>query len=84
MLRSKYSPEALRGMEMARKFVKLSEKKRPVPADRKYWPALQARFSEFISQAVSGDIDLESGWREWLGFFQTNGGPQLVEEVNGS
>jgi hypothetical protein len=45
---------------------------------------LQTRFAEFISQAVSGTTDLDSGWTDWLAYFQANGGPEITDQVNKS
>jgi hypothetical protein len=53
-----------------------------VAADKENWPGLQTRFGEFISQAVSGALDLDQGWDEWLAYFEQNGGPTITEQVN--
>ncbi len=82
ILKGIYSPEAYAGIAIAQKYMKVTEKQRPVPSDRTVWPALQTRFGEFISQAIAGQIDLEQGWKEWLDFFNKNGGPKMTEEAN--
>jgi len=35
-----------------------------------------------MSQVVAGSLGVESGWNDWLDFFENNGGPTLTEEVN--
>ncbi|HXF62199.1 MAG TPA: extracellular solute-binding protein [Caldilineaceae bacterium] len=82
MLAAKYSENALAAKEISQQYLRLTEKKRPVPADKEYWPGLQTRFAEFISQAVAGTIDLDQGWDEWLSYFENNGGPLITEQVN--
>lgn len=82
ILAKKYSPAALEARDISQKFIRITEKKRPVAADKESWPGLQTRFAEFISQAVSGTIDLDSGWNDWLAFFEANGGPTITEQVN--
>jgi ABC-type glycerol-3-phosphate transport system substrate-binding protein len=82
MLAVKYSPAALEAKDISQQFIRITEKKRPVPADKESWPGLQTRFSEFISQAVAGTIDLDQGWEDWLAYFESNGGPTITEQVN--
>jgi hypothetical protein len=82
VLAKRMSPAALEGMGYAGKYLKLTEKMRPVPSEKTVWPALQTRFLEFLSQAATGTIDLEQGWKDWLDFFEKNGGPKLTEEAN--
>jgi len=82
VLAKRYSPAALEGMKYVQEHLKLSAKKRPAPSERDYWPALQTRFLEFLSQVATGVMPLDSGWNDWLSFFEANGGPQLTEEVN--
>jgi len=82
ILSAKYSAEALGARDISQKFLRLTEKKRPVDAEKDSWPSLQTRFAEFISQAVSGTTDLESGWTDWLAYFEANGGPTITEQVN--
>jgi ABC-type glycerol-3-phosphate transport system substrate-binding protein len=82
VLAKRMSPAALEGMGYASKYLKLTEKMRPVPSEKTVWPALQTRFLEFLSQAATGTIDLEQGWKDWLDFFEKNGGPKLTEEAN--
>ena len=82
MLAAKYSEEALAAQVISQDYLKITEKPRPVAADKEHWPGLQTRFGEFISQAVAGTIDLDQGWSEWLDFFEKNGGPLLTQQVN--
>ena len=82
MLAAKYSDKALAAQVISQEYLKITEKARPVSADKEYWPGLQTRFGEFISQAVAGTIDLDKGWSEWLDFFEKNGGPLLTQQVN--
>lgn len=82
ILENKYSPEALEAREISQQYIRLTAKKRPVAADKEKWPGLQTRFAEFISQAVAGTIDLESGWDEWIAYFEANGGLEITEQVN--
>lgn len=82
MLAQKYSESALQAQQISQEYLQLTEKARPVPADKEYWPGLQTRFAEFISQSVAGTIDLDSGWDEWVRFFEQNGGPEITEQVN--
>jgi ABC-type glycerol-3-phosphate transport system substrate-binding protein len=82
MLETKYSETALEARDISQEFIRLTAKKRPVPSEKESWPGLQTRFSEFISQAVAGTIDLDQGWDEWLAYFEANGGPQITEEIN--
>lgn len=82
ILQNKYSETALQAREISQEYIRLTAKKRPVEADKESWPGLQTRFSEFISQAVAGTIDLEQGWTEWLAYFEANGGPEITEQVN--
>jgi ABC-type glycerol-3-phosphate transport system substrate-binding protein len=82
MLAQKYSETALEAKAISQEYIRITAKKRPVAADKEYWPGLQTRFAEFISQAVAGTIDLDSGWDEWLAYFEANGGLQITEQVN--
>lgn len=82
MLAAKYSPAALEAEAISQEFIRITEKKRPVTADKESWPGLQTRFAEFISQAVAGTVDLDSGWDDWLAYFEANGGPTITEQVN--
>jgi putative aldouronate transport system substrate-binding protein len=82
MLDAKFSKNALAANAISQQYLRLTEKKRPVAAEKEYWPSLQTRFSEFISQAVAGSIDLNQGWDEWLAYFEANGGPEITEQVN--
>lgn len=79
---NKFSPMALEMRTYTQEGLRLTEKKKPVPSDKSLWPAIQIRFGEFISQAVAGTIDLDSGWDEWITFWEANGGPTLTDEVN--
>ena len=79
---SKYSETALQARDISQQYIRLTAKKRPVPADKESWPGLQTRFAEFISQAVAGTIDLDQGWDEWLAYFDANGGSEITEQVN--
>jgi ABC-type glycerol-3-phosphate transport system substrate-binding protein len=82
VLKARYSPGALQGMDYAVKGVKTSQKKRPTKSEQKFWPGLQSRFLETMTQVVAGTQGLEEGWKDWLGFFEKNGGPTLTQEVN--
>jgi ABC-type glycerol-3-phosphate transport system substrate-binding protein len=82
VLKARYSPTALQGMDYAMKYVKTTQKKRPTASEQKYWPGLQSRFLETMTQVVAGTVALEEGWKDWLGFFEKNGGPVLTREVN--
>ena len=82
MLAAKYSENALQAKDISQEYLRITEKKRPVTAEKEHWPGLQTRFSEFISQAVAGTIDLEQGWTEWLDYFEQNGGLEITEQVN--
>jgi ABC-type glycerol-3-phosphate transport system substrate-binding protein len=82
ILKNKYSETALEARDISQEYIRLTEKKRPVPSEKESWPGLQTRFAEFISQAVSGTIDLDQGWDEWLAYFEANGGPTITEQVN--
>jgi ABC-type glycerol-3-phosphate transport system substrate-binding protein len=82
MLANKYSETALQARELSQEYIRITAKKRPVEADKEKWPGLQTRFGEFISQAVSGGIDLEQGWDEWIAYFERNGGLEITEQVN--
>ena len=82
VLKARYSPGALQGMEYATKSVKLSQKKRPTASEKKFWPGIQSRFLETMTQVVAGTVGLEEGWKDWIGFFEKNGGPTLTQEVN--
>ncbi len=82
ILANKYSETALQARDISQEYIRLTAKKRPVEADKESWPGLQTRFSEFISQAVAGTIDLDQGWEEWLAYFDANGGIEITEQVN--
>ncbi len=82
MLAAKYSENALAGRDISQEYRRLTAKARPVPSEKEFWPTLQTRFGEFISQAVAGTIDIDQGWSEWLDFFEKNGGPLLTDQVN--
>jgi ABC-type glycerol-3-phosphate transport system substrate-binding protein len=82
ILENKYSEAALEAQAISQEYLRITEKKRPVASDQEMWPGLQTRFGEFISQAVSGTIELDQGWDEWIAFFERNGGLQITEEVN--
>ncbi|MXY93225.1 MAG: extracellular solute-binding protein [Caldilineaceae bacterium SB0670_bin_27] len=82
MLAAKYSENALAGRDISQEYRRLTAKARPVSSEKEFWPTLQTRFGEFISQAVAGTIDIDQGWSEWLDFFEKNGGPLLTEQVN--
>jgi ABC-type glycerol-3-phosphate transport system substrate-binding protein len=82
VLKGRYSPEALAGADFAAKYVKTSQKKRPTKSEKQYWPNLQTRFLEVMTQVVAGTLPLDQGWNDWLNYFQKNGGPVLTQEVN--
>jgi ABC-type glycerol-3-phosphate transport system substrate-binding protein len=82
ILAKKYSANALAAKDISQAHIRITEKKRPVAADKESWPGLQTRFSEFISQAVAGAIDLDQGWADWLDYFENNGGPTITDQVN--
>lgn len=82
VLKGRYSPEALQAGEYAAKYVKTTKKKRPTKSEKQYWPGLQSRFLEVMTQVVAGTLDMEQGWKDWLAYFDKNGGPVLTEEVN--
>jgi len=82
VLKDRHSPPALQAYEYASKYMKLSAKKRPTKSEKQYWPGLQSRFAELMTQVVGGTVGVEQGWKEWLGFFEKNGGPTLTKEVN--
>ncbi len=79
---NRYSEAALEAKGYAEEYVKLTAKARPTASEQLYWPGLQSRFLEIMSQVVAGSLDVDTGWKEWLGFFEDNGGPTLTEEVN--
>jgi ABC-type glycerol-3-phosphate transport system substrate-binding protein len=82
VLKNRYSPAALQGMDFAMKSVKTTKKKRPTRSEKQYWPAMQTRFLEIMTQVVAGTLPLEQGWADWQAFFQKSGGPVLTQEVN--
>ncbi len=82
MIEAKYSETALDAKALSQEYIRITEKKRPVAADKESWPGLQTRFGEFISQAVAGTIDLDQGWTEWVSYFENNGGLEITEQVN--
>jgi ABC-type glycerol-3-phosphate transport system substrate-binding protein len=82
VLAKRMSPAAIQGRDFATKYLRLTAKKRPAPSEKTIWPALQTRFLEFLSQGATGTIDLDQGWKDWLDFFEKNGGPTLTEEIN--
>lgn len=82
VLKARYSPAALQGMDFSMKFTKTTKKKRPTKSEKQYWPGLQTRFLEVMTQVVAGTLPLEQGWNDWLAYFQKNGGPTLTQEVN--
>jgi ABC-type glycerol-3-phosphate transport system substrate-binding protein len=82
VVKARYSPAALEGMDFAAKYVKTSQKKRPTKSEKQYWPGLQTRFLEVMTQVVAGTLALDQGWNDWLNYFQKNGGPVLTQEVN--
>lgn len=82
ILKGRYSEVARQGMNYAAKYVKISQKKRPTPSEKKYWPGLQSRFLELMTQVVAGTIALDQGWKDWQSFFEQNGGSTLTKEVN--
>ena len=73
---------ALQAADYAAKYVKTTKKKRPTKSEKQYWPNLQSRFLELMTQAVAGTIPLDQAWSDWNSYFQKNGGPTLTEEVN--
>lgn len=79
---ARYSDAALDGKDYAEQFMKLTEKARPTASEKNYWPSLQSRFLEIMSQVVAGSLPVEQGWNDWLNYFENNGGPTLTEEVN--
>jgi hypothetical protein len=81
-LKGRYSPMALQAADYAAKYVKTSKKKRPTKSEKQYWPNLQSRFLELMTQAVAGTAALDQAWSEWNAYFEKNGGPTLTEEVN--
>jgi hypothetical protein len=82
VLKGRYSPAALQAGDYVAKYTKTTKKKRPTKSEKQYWPGLQSRFLELMTQSVAGTIPLEQGWKEWLSFFEKNGGPTLTQEVN--
>jgi hypothetical protein len=67
---------------LARQYELISLKQAPVPSDQKYFPTLQTKFMEVLSQIGTTAVPIESGWSEWLDFWNKNGGPQITQEVN--
>jgi hypothetical protein len=74
--------EDIDGTAMAGKYELISLKQAPVPSDQKYFPTLQTKFQEVLSQLGTAAVPIESGWNEWLDFWNKNGGPQITQEVN--
>ncbi|MGH2458673.1 MAG: extracellular solute-binding protein [Chloroflexota bacterium] len=74
--------EDIAGTALAKKFELVSAKQAPVPSDKKYFPTLQTKFQEVLSQLGTGAVPIESGWSEWIAFWNKNGGPQITNEVN--
>jgi len=70
------------GTAVAKKYTLVSLKQAPVPSDQKFFPTLQTKFMEVLSQLGTGAAPIESGWSEWLDFWNKNGGPQITQEVN--
>ena len=79
---SRYSEAALQAKQYSEQYTKVTAKSRPTASEKTYWPSLQSRFLEIMSQVVAGSLGVESGWNDWLDYFENNGGPTLTEEVN--
>jgi ABC-type glycerol-3-phosphate transport system substrate-binding protein len=82
ILENRYSDNALEAQEYAEEYMKLTEKPRPTASEQDLWPSLQSRFLEIMSQAVSGSLQLDQGWDDWIAYWENNGGPTLTDEVN--
>jgi len=82
VLKGRFSPNALAAYENSAKYTKTTKKKRPTKSEKQYWPNLQTRFLELMSQTVAGTIPVEQAWNDWVSYFNDNGGPILTEEVN--
>ena len=82
VIKGRYSPMALQAADYAAKYVQTSKKKRPTKSEQQYWPNLQSRFLELMTQAVAGTNGLDQSWSDWLAYFEKNGGPTLTQEVN--
>jgi ABC-type glycerol-3-phosphate transport system substrate-binding protein len=82
VVKGRYSPMALQAADYAAKYVKTTRKKRPTKSEKQYWPNLQSRFLELMTQAVAGTTGLDQAWSDWSAYFEKNGGPTLTEEVN--
>jgi ABC-type glycerol-3-phosphate transport system substrate-binding protein len=82
VIKGRYSPMALQAADYASKYVKTTKKKRPTKSEKQYWPNLQSRFLELMTQAVAGTTALDQAWSDWTSYFEKNGGPTLTQEVN--
>jgi hypothetical protein len=82
VLKSKYGSAAYEAIPLTHEYTVRSEKVKPVPADSEYWPSFVTRFGELVPGVVSGSTPLDSGWDEWIDFFERNGGPEMTEQVN--
>ena len=82
VIKGRYSPMALQAADYAAKYVQTTKKKRPTKSEKQYWPNLQSRFLELMTQAVAGTTALDQAWSDWTDYFNKNGGPTLTEEVN--
>lgn len=54
---------------------------RTAPSETEYIAGLTTKFSEITTRIITGNVDLEKGWQEWLDFFNKNGGPKIEEEA---
>jgi ABC-type glycerol-3-phosphate transport system substrate-binding protein len=82
VVKGRYSAMALQAADYASKYVQTSKKKRPTASEKQYWPNLQSRFLELMTQAVAGTSGLDQAWSDWTTYFEKNGGPTLTDEVN--
>ncbi len=78
-------PEYYRARDNAQKYCFTSLKTKPVPSEMEYWGSLRTKYKEIMSTIVAAkDIDVDAVWKEWIDYWNVNGGETITQEVNDS
>ena len=82
VLKARYSPGALQGMDYATKSVKTLAEEAPDRVGEEVLAEPAVALPRDDDPGHGRDARLEEGWKDWVGFFEKNGGPTLTQEVN--
>ncbi len=54
----------------------------PTTAQARYAGDLRSMRNELFIQMVVGELDLDTGWNQWLRYWENNGGEEWTDQVN--